>query len=49
MQDRPSGPLSWFGGELDEEEFLQAMAAEQRVIYDFDVHRSYGGAVPPPR
>src|SRR6185437_13608380 len=25
MQNRPSGPLSWFGGELDETAFLQTM------------------------
>jgi len=42
MQDRPDGPLSWFGGELDENAFLQAMAEEHRLIYEFDVHRSYG-------
>jgi uncharacterized pyridoxamine 5'-phosphate oxidase family protein len=42
MQDRPSGPLSWFGGELDEESFLQAMVDEQRLIYELDVERSYG-------
>jgi hypothetical protein len=42
MQDRPGGPLSWFGGELDEDAFLQAMADEHRLIYEFDVHRSYG-------
>jgi Pyridoxamine 5'-phosphate oxidase len=42
MQGQPSGPLSWFGGELTEDEFLQAMAAEQRLIYEFEVHRSYG-------
>jgi pyridoxamine 5'-phosphate oxidase-like protein len=42
MQDRPSGPLSWFGGELNEEAFLQAMADEHRLIYEFGVHRSYG-------
>ena len=42
MQDRPGGPLSWFGGELDEGAFLQAMADEHRLIYEFDVHRSYG-------
>ena len=42
MQDRPGGPLSWFGGELDEGAFLQAMAEEHRLIYEFDVHRSYG-------
>jgi PPOX class probable F420-dependent enzyme len=42
MQGRPSGPLSWFGGELDEEAFLQQMVDEQRLIYEFDVMRSYG-------
>jgi hypothetical protein len=42
MQDRPDGPLSWFGGELDEDAFVQAMAEERRLIYEFDVHRSYG-------
>jgi hypothetical protein len=44
MQGRPSGPLSWFGGELDEEAFLQAMADEQRLIYELDVGRTYGMA-----
>lgn len=42
MQGRPTGPLSWFGGELDEEQFLQAMVDEQRLIYEFDVEHSYG-------
>jgi uncharacterized pyridoxamine 5'-phosphate oxidase family protein len=42
MQNRPSGPLSWFGGELDEEAFLQAMRDEKRLIYEFDVTNSYG-------
>lgn len=42
MQGRPSGSLSWFGGELDEHEFLQRMVDEQRLIYEFDVHRAYG-------
>jgi len=32
MQNRPNGPLSWFGGELDENAFLQAMAEEHRLI-----------------
>src|SRR5579871_1174426 len=35
MQDRPSGPLSWFGRELDDEEFRQAMRDERRLIYAF--------------
>lgn len=42
MQGRPSGPLSWFGGELAEDEFLQAMVDERRLIYEFEVHHSYG-------
>lgn len=42
MQGRPSGPLSWFGGELDEDAFLHAMADEYRLIYEFDVQHSYG-------
>jgi hypothetical protein len=42
MQDRPAGPLSWFGGELEEAAFRQAMVDEGRLIYEFDVHRAYG-------
>ncbi|MGH9087203.1 MAG: pyridoxamine 5'-phosphate oxidase family protein [Acidimicrobiales bacterium] len=42
MQGRPEGPLSWFGGEIDEAAFLDAMRDEGRVVYDFDVERSYG-------
>jgi hypothetical protein len=42
MQDRPTGALSWFGGELDEDAFRRAMVDEGRLIYDFEVHRSYG-------
>jgi hypothetical protein len=42
MQGKASGPLSWFGSELDEEEFLQAMADEGRLIYEFEVQRAYG-------
>jgi hypothetical protein len=42
LQDRPTGSLSWFGGELDEETFLQTMRDERRLIYEFDVVRSYG-------
>ena len=42
MQDRPTGPLSWFGDEHDEEQFLQVMADEKRLIYQFEVERSYG-------
>jgi hypothetical protein len=42
MQDRPEGPLSWFGGEYDEDDFRQRMLDEGRVIYQFEVQRSYG-------
>ena len=42
MQGRESGPLSWFGGELSEEEFRARMVEERRIIYQFEVHRSYG-------
>lgn len=36
------GKISWFGGSLTHEEFLEAMVREQRLIYQFDVVRSYG-------
>lgn len=42
MQGMPEGPLSWFGKEYTEDEFLDLMIAEHRIIYEFDVHRSYG-------
>lgn len=41
-QGRPTGPVSWMGRELAEADFLRAMADEQRLIYEFDVHHSYG-------
>ncbi len=42
MQGKPTGPLSWFGGEYSEEDFLQLMVDEQRLIYEFEVRHSYG-------
>jgi PPOX class probable F420-dependent enzyme len=42
MQDRPTGPLSWFGGELSEDDFLRAMVDEGRLLYEFEVHHTYG-------
>jgi hypothetical protein len=42
MQDRPTGPLSWFGGELSEDGFLRAMVDEGRLLYEFEVHHTYG-------
>jgi PPOX class probable F420-dependent enzyme len=42
MQDRPTGPLSWYSGELAEDEFVRAMVDEGRLIYEFEVHHTYG-------
>lgn len=42
MQNRPTGPLSWFSGELDEAAFLQTMEQEGRLIYEFTIRRGYG-------
>jgi len=42
MQNRPTGSLSWFAGELGPQEFLRTMAEEQRLIYEFEITRSYG-------
>ena len=42
MQGKPTGPLSWFGGEFEEDEFLARMRAEQRLIYEFEPHHTYG-------
>jgi uncharacterized pyridoxamine 5'-phosphate oxidase family protein len=42
LQDRPSGPLMWMTGELEEAAFLQTMVEEHRLIYEFDVERAYG-------
>jgi PPOX class probable F420-dependent enzyme len=42
MQDRPTGPLSWFGGELSEADFLRAMVDEGRLVYEFEVRHTYG-------
>jgi hypothetical protein len=42
LQGRPAGPLSWFGGEYDEDRFREIMVEEGRLIYQFEVQRSYG-------
>jgi len=38
----PSGQINWFGRMVSHEEFLETMVEEQRLIYEFDVIRSYG-------
>jgi hypothetical protein len=40
--ETPRGPISWFGREFSDEEFLQAMVDQERLIYQFEIHRSYG-------
>ena len=47
MQHRPTGPLNWFGSELDEEAFRARMAEEGRLIYEFEVVKSYGVVTAP--
>lgn len=42
MQNRPDGPLSLYGEELDEEKFRRAMIDQGRIIYEFEVHKAYG-------
>lgn len=42
MQSRPEGPLSWFGGDLDEAAFRDRMVEEGRLVYQFEVQRTYG-------
>jgi len=44
QQGMPSEPgkINWFGQELTRKEFIQAMVQEQRLIYEFDIVRSYG-------
>jgi Pyridoxamine 5'-phosphate oxidase len=42
LQGRPAGPLTWFGGEHDEDRFREIMVEEGRLIYQFEVQRSYG-------
>lgn len=42
MQGKPTGPLTWFGEEYDEEAFERRMVEEGRLIYQFEVQRSYG-------
>lgn len=42
MQGKPSGTLSWFGGDLDEDAFRARMVEEGRLIYEFTVRRHYG-------
>ena len=42
MQGKPTGPLSWYGAELGDDDFRRTMVDEGRLIYRFDVQRAYG-------
>jgi hypothetical protein len=42
MQGKATGPLTWFGGTLDEEAFLQTMVDEGRLIFQLEPERAYG-------
>jgi PPOX class probable F420-dependent enzyme len=37
------GTLMWYGRELTPEQFRQSMIDEQRLIYEFEPNRTYGG------
>jgi len=42
MQGKSTGPLSWFGGEFEDEDFRAQMKAEQRLVYEFEPQHTYG-------
>lgn len=42
MQNRPTGPIQWYGADKTEDEFLAQMVSEQRLIYQFEPLRVYG-------
>ncbi len=42
MQNRPTGDINWFGKEYDQEAFLTLMVDEGRLVYEFDIERTYG-------
>lgn len=42
IQHKPTGPLSWFDGEFEEEAFLQTMVDEGRLLYEFEITKAYG-------
>ena len=42
MQNRPEGNIAWFGQDITPEAFLASMAADKRLIYEFEITRAYG-------
>jgi len=47
MQGKPTGPLTWFGGDHEEADFLRVMREEERLVFEFAVEKSYGLLGPP--
>jgi hypothetical protein len=44
MLGTPTGSISWFGRDFSDDEFIQAMVDQERLVYEFEVLRSYGTA-----
>ncbi len=44
MQNKPTGPLNWFGQVLDTDAFLQTMVEQERLVYQFEISHAYGMA-----
>jgi|CXWL01.1.fsa_nt_gi uncharacterized pyridoxamine 5'-phosphate oxidase family protein len=42
MPGRTPGTLNWYGQEKSHEEFKRLMVEERRIIYEFEVLRTYG-------
>jgi hypothetical protein len=42
LRRRPTGPISFFGTEYDEDAFRQVLVDDGRIVYEFDVLRSTG-------
>lgn len=42
MQNKPTGPLNWFGQELETDAFLQMMIEQKRLVFQFEISHAYG-------
>jgi hypothetical protein len=42
LRGQPEGPISFFGTDYEEEAFRAVLAADGRIVYEFDVLRSTG-------
>ncbi len=42
LQGRIDGPVNWMGAERTEQEFLDMMVADQRLIYEFSPDTAFG-------